>query len=48
MKGADNKVLLDTILAITIPFNIVKGIIISVPSYFLHMALKNVINKYKI
>ncbi len=48
MKGADNKVLLDTILAITIPFNIVKGIIVSIPAYFLHMILKNVIRKYKI
>jgi riboflavin transporter FmnP len=48
MKGADNKVLLDTILAITIPFNIVKGIMVSVVTYFLHMLLKGVIKKYRI
>ncbi len=48
MKGADNKVLLDTVLAITIPFNIVKGIILSVLTYFLHMLLKGVIRKYRI
>lgn len=48
MKGADNKVLLDTILTITIPFNIVKGIVVSLISYFLYMLLKDVIRKYKI
>lgn len=48
MKNPPAEVLLSTILAITLPFNIVKGVIVCTASYFLYRALKNIISKHRI
>ncbi|MGI6668389.1 MAG: ECF transporter S component [Acetivibrionales bacterium] len=48
MKNPPAEVLLSVILAYTLPFNIIKGVIICTTSYFLYKALRNIINKHKI
>ncbi len=48
MKDAPREVIVTTILTILIPFNVVKGIIVTAVTAALYAALKKVLAKYKI
>jgi len=48
MKNPPKNVILGYILAYTVPFNIVKGIIVCAATFFIYKVLKNIISKYRI
>jgi riboflavin transporter FmnP len=48
MENPPVEVLISTVAAFTLPFNIVKGIIVSIVAFFLYMALRSIINRQKV